>query len=118
MPALPQTIQRSLFEIQNFCKEQNEDCDNCRLKSYCDHIHEGRYLSDLDIAKTDIVLGCDNKHICAEYIVMKSSLMEQLNKIRAEKELAVAQRDAYENALDELCPGWKHRLADKIPKAE
>lgn len=118
MPVFPQTIQQSLFEIQNFCKEQNGDCDNCRLRRYCDYIQQGHYFADLDIPKTDIVLGCDNKHICAEYIVMKSNLMEQLDKIRVEKELAVAQRDAYENALDELCPNWKQKLADKKPKAE
>lgn len=118
MPVSPQIIQQSLFEIQNFCKEQNENCDNCRLKHYCDYIQQGHYFADLDIPKTDIVFGCNSKNVCAEYIVMKSNLMKQLEKARVEKELIIAQRDAYENALDELCPDWKQQLADKKPKAE
>lgn len=117
MPVSPQIIQQSLFEIQNFCKEQNENCDNCRLKHYCDYIQQGHYFADLDIPKTDIVFGCNSKNVCAEYIVMKSNLTDQLDKIRLEKELAVAQRIACEKILDELCPNWKQLLAEKNKKA-
>lgn len=116
MPILPLRIQHSLYEIQNFCKEQDGDCDNCRLVDYCNFIQQGHYFADIEMPKTDIVLGCDNKNICSEFIVMKSNLKEQLDKLRVEKELAVAQRVACEKVLNELCPNWKQLLAEKNKK--
>ncbi len=59
--------------------------------------------------KEQLVLGCESSNRCADYIVMKSTLEEKLNKAIVAKNVALAQKDAYIHLLDELCPDWRQK---------
>ena len=67
----------------------------------------------VDMRPKPLVIGCENSNRCADYIVMESTLREQLDKMRVERELAVAQKEAYINLLDNLCPDWRMKATVK-----
>lgn len=67
----------------------------------------------VDMRPKPLVIGCENSNRCADYIVMESTLREQIDKMRVERELAIAQKEAYIRLLDKLCPDWRLKATVK-----
>jgi len=63
--------------------------------------------------KEALIVSCSSINRCADYIIMESELNQKLNKMRVEKEVAIAQKEAYIRLLDKLCPDWRLKATVK-----
>lgn len=115
MPILTRRAQHAFYELQEFCRQQNDNCEDCALKYQCTLLWRGNSLCDLELPKqSDMVLGCRETETCSEYILMYTKMSkqlrekdEQLKRNVTEKEFIVAERDSLIKILDRLCPNWK-----------
>lgn len=101
MPLIPQKVQQALYELQEYCKTQ-ENCNDCSIKSYCNKMSDN-CLSDLGVQPTGIQLNCKDKRVCADFILIQSELRNE--KIKSSK--ALSENEFYLKTLNELCPHWK-----------
>ncbi|MBR1763060.1 MAG: hypothetical protein IJ731_06810 [Eubacterium sp.] len=60
--------------------------------------------------KPSLVIGCESSNRCADYIIMKSTLESELSKAITEKNLAIAEKEAFVNLLNRLCPDWRQKV--------
>ena len=102
MPLIPHNVQQSLYELQEYCKAQ-EGCGECSIKEYCSKVVRGFSMSDFGIESAEIKLGCKDKNLCADFILVQSELRNE--KIKCSK--ALSENEFYLKTLNDLCPNWK-----------
>lgn len=118
MPILTRRAQHAFYELQEFCRQQNDNCEDCALKYQCTLLWRGNSLCDLELPKqTDIVYGCTETECCSEYIMMYTQMSGKLRDLEdsrkrtiIDNELLRFERDSLVNILDRLCPDWKNQI--------
>lgn len=121
MPIVPRRAQNALYELQEFCKQQNDNCADCALKYQCVFLWRKNMFCDLELPKqSDIVYGCKETECCSEYIMMYTNMSERLHKSEEQRkrtiidnELLRSERDSLVGILDRLCPDWKNQIGGK-----